>query len=71
MDGAGTGDDDIGLEGPTAPAVSVAGELAVRRLNKDLNPLDFLVVSLLPLLVPVFSLAPALAGPAASQVPRG
>lgn len=56
------GGDDVGLEeGSCACAVSIAKDLSVRRLNKDLRPLDFLVVSWLPLL----TLA------AASHVPRG
>jgi hypothetical protein len=57
----GGGDDPWLVEGPCVRSVSVAKELPVSRLNKDLKPLGFLVVSLLPLL----------ADADVSQVPRG
>lgn len=76
VDGAddGAGEDDVGLEerpeeGRCACAVSVAGDLAVRRLSKNPRPLNFLVVSLPPLLALALSVVPAAA--AASHVPRG
>jgi len=60
VDGAGAA--DVGLEeGPCACPVSVAEDRLVRRVNKDLSRLDFLVASMLPLL----------AVAAASQVSRG
>jgi hypothetical protein len=63
------GDDYMCLEEePCACSVSVAEGLPVRRLNKDFNPLDFLIVSLLPLLV--LTLALALVAPTVPQVPR-
>jgi hypothetical protein len=55
----GGGDDAWLVEGPCVRSVSVAKDLPVLRQNKDLRPLDFLVVSLLLLLA------------VASQVPRG
>lgn len=63
------GDGDAGPEEePCACSVSVAEALPVRRVNQDFSPLNFFVMSLLPLLVLVSAVAPALA---ASQVPRG
>lgn len=59
---AGDGNGDAGLaEDPCVCSGSVSEDLPVRRLNKDLSPLDFLVTSLLPML--------ALTD--VSQVPRG
>jgi hypothetical protein len=60
----GDGDDGAGLvDGPCARSVPVAKGLPGCRLNQELSPLGFLVVSLPPLL----PLAPAVV----SQVPRG
>jgi hypothetical protein len=49
---AGDGNGDARLaEDPCVCSVSVPKDLPVRLLNKDLSPLDFLVTSLLPMLV--------------------
>jgi hypothetical protein len=59
---AGDGNGDARLaEDPCVCSVSVSKDLPVRLLNKDLSPLDFLVTSLLPMLVSAD----------VSQVPRG
>lgn len=70
VDGSG-GAIDAGLEeGPCACAVAVAEDLSVR-LNRDLRPLDFLVVLLPPLLALVLASASVLGTAAVSHVLRG
>jgi hypothetical protein len=58
-------DGDADLVGSSAGSVPVADDRPVRRLNKELRPLDFFVTSLLLWLLPW--LTPAVV----SQVPRG